>query len=118
LFLAYQAVGLTYLNLSLLILTIDGHDGSALTWICLWALCGVGQIVAGARLHSALFTAFGVVAIAVNMYTRYYETFWDSVDSGLFFLAGGALMFGAGFAAERGMRTRQARQPAQPEPAR
>jgi hypothetical protein len=118
LFLAYQAVGLTYLNLSLLILTIDGHDGSALNWICLWALCGVGQIIAGARLHSALFTAFGVVAIAVNMYTRYYETFWDSVDSGLFFLAGGALMFGAGFAAERGMRTRQARQPAQPEPAR
>lgn len=101
---AWAALGLTYLNLSLLILTVTGHQQVA--WIAVWALAGVGQIVAGARLQQAVFTGFGVTALAINLFTRYFERFWDQLDAGLFFLAGGALLFGVGLAVERQARQR------------
>jgi hypothetical protein len=102
--LIYQSTGLVYLNLSLLILTIDRQHGEALGWILAWTAAGLLQLAAGARLHSALFTGFGVTALAVNLYTRYFERFWDALDAGLFFLLGGAALFAAGYAFERRLR--------------
>jgi hypothetical protein len=101
-FQAYEALGLVYLNLSLLILTIDAPDGwgSRRVWIAALAVAAVGQIVAGARLHSGLFTGFGVTALAVNMFTRYHELFWDRLHAGVFFLLGGLALFGVGVACE------------------
>jgi hypothetical protein len=97
---AWEAVGLTYANLSLLILSAGWHNEHAAAWIVVWGLAGVGQIIVGARLQDAVFTGFGVTAVAINLYTRYYERFWDQTDAGLFFLIGGALLFGTGFAIE------------------
>lgn len=97
---AYAAVGLTYLNLSLLILSIHAPGDAELAWILAWAAAGVGQIVIGARLHAAVFTGFGVTALAVNLFTRYAEHFWAALDAGLFFLLGGALLYGVGFLVE------------------
>ncbi len=101
-FQAYQATGLVYLNLSLLILTIDPgyHWGGELVWILLLAAAGIGQIVAGARLHNGLFTGFGVTAVALDIYTRYFEHFWESTRAGAFFLLGGLSLLGAGVACE------------------
>ncbi len=101
---AWVAVALTYLNLSLLILTIDSRNDDALAWIVAWGLAGVGQLVVGARLHRTLFTAFGVTALSVNLFTRYCEHFWNSLDAGLFFLIAGAAAFVAGLACERVLR--------------
>jgi len=98
---AYQATGLVYLNMSLLILSFEGQPAQARWFIALWALAGIAQLVVGARLHSALLTAFGVTALAINLYTRYYEHFWHAMDAGLFMLFGGAFMFVIGVAFER-----------------
>jgi hypothetical protein len=101
-FQVYQALGLAYLDLSLLILTIDSPHGwgSQPLWIAALALVAVGQILAGARLHSGLFTGFGVTALALNIYTRYFESFWGRLHQGVFFLLGGLALFAAGVACE------------------
>jgi uncharacterized membrane protein len=100
---AYQAMGLLYLNLSLLILTFEAR-AQAFACIVLWAIAGLAQIVIGARLHSPLFTAFGVTAVAINLYTRYFEHFWQRMDAGLFMLIGGVFLFAVGIVSERGLR--------------
>jgi hypothetical protein len=97
---AYEALGLTYLNLSLLILSIFPESVPALPWVLAFALAGVGQVVVGARLHNGLFTGFGVTALAVNIYTRYFESFWERTHMGVFFFLGGASLLGAGLACE------------------
>jgi hypothetical protein len=104
---AWLSVGLTYLDLSLLILTVEVRQG-ALVWILTAAAVALLQIVLGAAEKSAVLVGFGVSALGVNLFTRYFEHFWDRLDKGLFFLVGGALLFafGAGFerVARRGGR--------------
>jgi len=108
---AYETVGLIYLNLSLLILTIDWRPrlGDAALWIGVWAVAAIAQIVAGAALHNSLLTGFGVTAFAINVYTRYYENFWNRMHAGLFFLAGGLSLFLAGLLCELALRRWQQR---------
>lgn len=95
----YQVVGLLYLNLSLLLLTIDG-SGQEPWWIAAWLAVGLGQLVAGARLHSGLLTGFGVVALAINGYTRFFEASLERWPAGLPFLVGGVLGLLVGAACE------------------
>jgi hypothetical protein len=101
-FQAYEALGLVYLDLSLLIMTIGhGEDwGPAPLWMVLLAVAAVAEIVVGARLHNGVFTGFGVTFFAINVYTRFFERFWDSMDVGVFFLVGGLSLFGAGVGCE------------------
>ncbi len=102
-YLAYQALGLIYLNLSLLILSISPYARSGagvLFYIVVLTLAALAQIILGARLKNGLLLGFGVTAMAINMFTRYHETFWDQLDAGLFFLIGGALLLGCSFAIE------------------
>jgi hypothetical protein len=110
-YLAYETFGLIYLNMSLLILTIGWHQTWSETraWIVVWALAGILQIVAGARLHSQLLTGFGVTALAVNLYTRYFESYWSRMDAGLFFMLGGSALFLAGLLCEVLLRKQQKR---------
>jgi hypothetical protein len=96
---AWLAVSLVYLNLSLVILTVDG--GHPLGWIVLFAAAGIAQVVAGAIEKSAVLLGFGVTALGVNLFTRYFERFWDGMGKGLFFLLGGAALFAFGAACER-----------------
>jgi hypothetical protein len=104
---AYQAMGLLYLNLSLLILSIDWRKESALPWVIVFTLATIGQILAGARLHNPTLLGFGVTFLFIDLYTRFHERFWDRLDKGLFFLLGGLGLFGAGAAAEVLLRRAQ-----------
>lgn len=99
-FLAYEAISLVYLNLLLLTLSIDGGHGTRLVWVVLLFVAALGQILAGARLPNGLLTGFGVTAFALNLYTRYFEHFWDRTHEGVFFLAGGLTLFALGFGCE------------------
>jgi hypothetical protein len=99
----YQSVALIYLNLSLLILSIYPR-ATALPWMFVFTFAALGQIVAGARLKSAMVVGFGVTAVAIDLFTRYFESMWDRVGSGLFFVAGGILMMGFGAAVESAWR--------------
>ncbi len=96
----YETIGLVYFNVSLLILSIY-PEKTALPYIALFTVAGSAQIVIGARWKSGLLVGFGVTALAVDLFTRYYERMWAQLDKGLFFLLGGALLFGAGFGLER-----------------
>jgi hypothetical protein len=95
---AWLSVGLVYLNLSLLFLTVE-HGGRP--WVPVAFAAALAQIVLGAREKSALVLGFGVTALCVNLFTRYFETFWDGLDKGIFFLVGGVLLFGFGVLCER-----------------
>ncbi len=105
-YLAYETLALIYLNLSLLILTIEWHSTLRPTkiWIAVWALAAILQIVAGARLHNSLFVSFGVTALFINIYTRYFENFWNQMHSGVFLLLGGGSLFAAGLLCELALR--------------
>jgi hypothetical protein len=110
-FVAYEAVGLVYLNLSLLILSIDvGVEHGAFVrpygWVVVMTLTAIAQIVVGARLQSALLVGFGVTFTYINGFTRFYESFWDTASKGMFFLLGGVLTLVAGFLCELALARR------------
>ncbi|HCK81533.1 MAG TPA: hypothetical protein PK880_04420 [Candidatus Competibacter sp.] len=105
----YLIFGLLYLNLSLWFLTLPDEP---LSWVLLFTAAAIAQIVAGARLHDARFTGFGIVFLAINLYTRYFEHFWDRLSLGAFFLIAGALAMAFGAVFERWARS------AAPEPPR
>lgn len=93
----YLIFGLLYLNLSLWFLTLPQGP---LNWVLLFTAVGIAQIVVGARLHDARFTGFGIVFLAIDLYTRYFEQFWQQLSLGTFFLLGGALAMILGYACE------------------
>jgi hypothetical protein len=101
-FQAYETLGLIYLNLSMLILSIESNPrwGPEEFWVLALFGAAVAQIVAGARLHNPLFSGFGVTTFAVNVFTRYFESFWHRLHTGTFFFLGGLGLFTAGFAFE------------------
>lgn len=87
----WQAVGLIYFNLSLLILSsLSGGDGIAMGWVSFFTLACIAQIVAADRLQNGLIRGFGVTFLCINIFTRYHELFWKSMQVGTFLLAGGA----------------------------
>ena len=84
----YIIFGLLYCNLSLWILSLHR---TALEWVLVFTAAGIAQIVAGARLKDARFTGFGIVFLAIDLYTRLFEHFWDRLSAGVFFLATGLI---------------------------
>jgi hypothetical protein len=98
-FAAYESLGLVYLNLSLLILSIDGRERAA-AWIAVFTIAVVAQILLGAKLKNSILLGFGVTFAFIDGFTRFYETFWDAWEKAVFFLAIGLITFGAGAACE------------------
>jgi hypothetical protein len=105
----YEVLGLVYLNLSLLILTLHDSGGPSWFWIVVFALLGLLQLMLGARLHSGVFSGFGVTALAINLYTRYFELFWEQTHAGVFFLLGGLSLLAAGIGCELALKRLRAR---------
>lgn len=109
----YESIGLLYLNMSLLILSIDWHNDTLRNfYVALGFVVSLGQVILGARLQQPLYTGFGLTFIAIHLFTRYFETFWDKFDKGLFFLIGGGLLLGAGLLLERMYRSSAVMEPA------
>ena len=104
----YLIFGLLYLNLSLWFLTLFGQP---LDWVLIFTATGIAQIVVGAWLHDGRFTGFGIVFLAIDLYTRFFEHFWERLSLGGLFLIGGALAMAFGFACERWGRTAGESQP-------
>jgi hypothetical protein len=112
--LVFEAVGLAYLNLSLLLLSNSGERALQPLWVAALTAAGLLQLLVGARLQRPLYTGFGVTSLVVDLFTRYFEEAWDRLDAGLFFLLGGALLFGTGLLLERVFRDREAASRAAP----
>lgn len=112
---AYETMGLIYLNLSLLILSIfPGYRSyhwdraGAGVWIAALTVASLAEIVSGALLHNPLLTGFGVTTLVLDGFTRYFENFWDTLPKGAFFLVGGAALFAAGVLCELALRKQRA----------
>ncbi|OIO58303.1 MAG: DUF2157 domain-containing protein [Alphaproteobacteria bacterium CG_4_10_14_0_2_um_filter_63_37] len=91
-----RIAGLFYLFVALWILSIFGdHDSweswskvsqaSLLGWSLLFALAGIASLVYGLRSGDGAFRGFGATFLIINLYTRFFEFFWDGLHKTVFF---------------------------------
>lgn len=89
-------IGLLYLFVSLWILSITGNYGSAnelvgvksidlFQWSVLFALVSCFSIYLGIYLDESAFRSYGLTFLFINLYTRYFEFFWETTPKALFF---------------------------------
>jgi uncharacterized membrane protein len=67
-------------------------DPRALWFILLLTLLTSAGIYLGIAWESAVFLNTSLVFFAINIYTRFYEYFWDAMPKSLFFIIGGATL--------------------------
>lgn len=89
-------IGLLYLLSALWLLSIFGNYADAtawadvpqvtlLPWSILAALVCFGVIYLGIRYDNTLCRSFGITFLLINLYTRFFEYFWDSMHKTIFF---------------------------------
>ena len=94
---ATYVLGLLYLFVALWILSIFGDYGDIhswygvkqielLHWGLLFALAAIGAIVYGLKQDDYTSRAFGITFLFINLYTKYFEFFWDATHKAIFFL--------------------------------
>jgi hypothetical protein len=105
----YLIFGLLYFNLSLWILSLDFYAAGddALLWVFLFTIGGIAQIVAGARLKDSRYTGFGIVFLGINLYTRFYEHFWDEMSKAVFFTIAGIIALVLAYLFEKQLKPKQ-----------
>jgi hypothetical protein len=101
----YIVFGLLYVNVSVWFLSLFP---GGLRWVLVFTLLGVAQLIAGARQWDTRFVGFGIVFLSIDLYTRFFEHFWDSLSKGAFFLLAGLLGVVLGGIME--LKSRQSRQ--------
>ena len=90
-------LGLLYLFIALWILSIFGNYGDMhswyetgqielLHWGLLFALAAVAAIVHGLKHDDYTSRAFGITFLFINLYTKYFEFFWEGMHKAIFFL--------------------------------
>jgi hypothetical protein len=89
----YVIFGLLYLNLATWFLSLFP---GGLAWVLVFTAVGVAQLVIGAALKDARFSGFGIVFLAIDLYTRLFESFWDRMSAGSFLFVAGLIGLGLG----------------------
>ncbi len=93
------------LALMLLLSVIAWTPGHREFWfILLLTLLTSAGIYLGIAWESSVFLNTSIVFFAVNLYTRFYEYFWDAMPKSLFFIIGGATLIAGGIWVERARR--------------
>ena len=102
----YLIFGLLYFNLSLWILSLHFYEArdDALLWVLMFTLGDIAQIIVGARLKDSRFTGFGIVFLGIDLYTRFYEYFWDSLSRAAFFTLAGIAALALAFVFEKQLK--------------
>lgn len=106
------SVGLLYLFISLWILSVFGDYGDMASWyrarhmeLFHWSLlfgaAACAAIWLGVKDDDAMLRGYGLVFLGLNLYTRFFEWFWDSLNKGLFFIIVGLSLWALGAHAER-----------------
>ncbi|WP_207535004.1 DUF2157 domain-containing protein [Desertivirga arenae] len=89
-------IGLFYLFVSLWLLSIFGNFGNMEDWLkvkqkellywgLLSALFSLGIMFYGLKKNDSIAREFGISFLLINIYTRYFEYFWDITNKALFF---------------------------------
>lgn len=105
-------MGLLYLFISLWILSIFGNYGDMDTWYdvkqielfhwgLLFALVAIAAIYYGLKYDDYTSRSFGITFLFINLYTKYFEYFWDTTHKALFFFILAASFWFIGQRAEK-----------------
>lgn len=105
-------IGLLYLFVALWILSIFGNHDSFLAWskvkqieLFHWAVLffvvAVISIYHGIKYDDHMTRSFGIVFLFINLYTRYFELFWNSIHKSIFFTVLGGSLWYIGSRAEK-----------------
>ncbi len=98
----YLIFGILYFNLSLWILSLEYVHN--IVWIGLFTAGCIAQIIVGARLKDSRFTGFGIVFLSIDLYTRFYEYFWDELSKAMFFSLAGLVAMALAYVFERQLK--------------
>jgi hypothetical protein len=90
-------MGLLYLFISLWILSIFGNYGDMDSWYdvkqielfhwsLLFGLVAIGAIYYGLKYDDYTSRSFGITFLFINLYTRYFEYFWNATHKAVFFI--------------------------------
>lgn len=91
-----KVMGLLYLFIALWIMSIFGNYGDMhawqgvrqykfLGWALLFGAVAVAAIWYGLKRDDGVLRGFGLTFLFINLYTRFFEYFWDSMHKALFF---------------------------------
>lgn len=105
-------IGLLYLFNALWLTSIFGNYGSINGWYRVqqvelfhWSLmftaCSLGAIYHGLRFDNKISRNFGIVFLFINLYTRFFEHFWNPMHKAVFFLLLGVSFWILGSKAEK-----------------
>ena len=106
------AMGLLYLFIALWILSIVGNLGDEETWrkvaqielfqwSVLFAAASAVAIWHGLKFDDALSRGFGITFLFINLFTRYFEHFWEPLHKAVFFAILGVVLWFLGSRAQR-----------------
>jgi uncharacterized membrane protein len=102
---AWESLGLVYLNLSLLILSIWAERAQdKILWIVVFIGASLAQIVLGSAWQNGLLRGFGITFFVINVFTRYHEMFWNKLNLGAYLMVGGVCMVVVGGGVEAFIR--------------
>jgi hypothetical protein len=106
------AMGLLYLFIALWILSIFGNYGDLdswysvhqielLHWSLLFGIAAAAAIWLGLKHDDGMLRGFGLTFLGINLYTRFFEFFWDSIPKAFFFVVLGLSLWALGNYAEK-----------------
>lgn len=107
-----RIVGLLYLFIALWLLSIFGNYGDMEEWyrvkqieLFYWSLlfgaASLAAIYHGIKFDDRMTRGFGLTFLVINLYTRFFEYFWDAVHKAIFFALLAASFWYLGTHAER-----------------
>lgn len=96
LFRSTLAMGLSYFFIALWLLSIFGNYGDMNSWsrvkqyelfhwAFLFGLAALGAIIHGLKFENGMTKGFGITFLFINLYTRFFEYFWESFHKAIFF---------------------------------
>lgn len=105
-------LGLLYLFVALWILSIFGNYGDMTDWEdvkqielfhwgFLFALAAIGAVYYGLKQDDPVSRGFGITFLFINLYTKYFEYFWDVTHKAIFFVILGISFWFLGLRAEK-----------------
>jgi hypothetical protein len=105
-------MGLLYLFMALWILSIFGNYGSMASWqeakqielfhwSLLFAMVAGGSVYHGLKTDNGVTKGFGITFLLINLYTRFFEFFWDGLHKAIFFALLAASFWWLGSRAEK-----------------
>ncbi|MDR2861445.1 MAG: hypothetical protein LBV07_02700 [Syntrophobacterales bacterium] len=105
-------LGLLYFFVALWILSIFGNYGDAshwwnvkqielFHWGIIFALAAIGAIYYGLKQDDPVSRGFGVTFLFINLYTKYFEFFWNATHKAVFFAILGVSFALLGLKAEK-----------------